>query len=452
MIPNKTKKLSLMSGFTLVELIVVITILAILGTIGFISIQGYSSNARDSMRISDLKNMEIGFSLYKIKSWSYPDPESAINIEASGTLLNLQGYFGNSNAGVIGLSNSIVDPLDKSKYIYSVNSARTKYQIMWLMEWIQNLSFWNDIILGTAFAADSSTRIPRVAGDEIGIILNSNLSPISGTKIDLITTNSSTSYKVYFSNVSNEGIATTWSGIFTSVYNRQSELLKIKSLAVLDDSLVGYWDMETLTGTLLKDLSKYGNDGICYNSWTIVSCWAAWQWPQIVDGNGKNGKAMMFDGLDDYIEYPNSYTGNYFWSGNHTLVITMKNRDINNCYMGKWNNGVWWYFVVRSYPVQTTHFLEGWWRYPVTILEKSQKETYNTYSFTYNGTNEKAYTNGSIDNTYNNAGVLWWDLTPLFRIGGCYNWYYSNAILDEIRIYNRALTDAEIQAISNSSK
>jgi prepilin-type N-terminal cleavage/methylation domain-containing protein len=44
-------------GFTLVELIVVVTILAILATIAFLSFQGYSSSARDSLRLSDLKNI-----------------------------------------------------------------------------------------------------------------------------------------------------------------------------------------------------------------------------------------------------------------------------------------------------------------------------------------------------------------------------------------------------------
>jgi hypothetical protein len=36
---------------------------------------------------------------------------------------------------------------------------------------------------------------------------------------------------------------------------------KNMSLNTLDTSLVGYWDMETLTGGLLKDLSGNGNDG-----------------------------------------------------------------------------------------------------------------------------------------------------------------------------------------------
>ncbi|MCT4617086.1 MAG: type II secretion system GspH family protein [Candidatus Gracilibacteria bacterium] len=45
------------SGFTLIELIVVITILAILGTIAFISLQGYSAGARNSKRLSDIGNI-----------------------------------------------------------------------------------------------------------------------------------------------------------------------------------------------------------------------------------------------------------------------------------------------------------------------------------------------------------------------------------------------------------
>jgi type II secretory pathway pseudopilin PulG len=41
-----------------VELIVVITILAILGSIAFISLQGYSGDARNSKRTSDLGSLE----------------------------------------------------------------------------------------------------------------------------------------------------------------------------------------------------------------------------------------------------------------------------------------------------------------------------------------------------------------------------------------------------------
>lgn len=54
-------------AFTLVELIVVITILAILGTIAFISLQGYSADARNSKRTSDLGNIQGAMTLKQVE-------------------------------------------------------------------------------------------------------------------------------------------------------------------------------------------------------------------------------------------------------------------------------------------------------------------------------------------------------------------------------------------------
>ena len=53
---------TLKKWFTLVELIVVITILAILGTIAFISLQGYSADARNTKRSSDLASIQSAIS------------------------------------------------------------------------------------------------------------------------------------------------------------------------------------------------------------------------------------------------------------------------------------------------------------------------------------------------------------------------------------------------------
>ncbi|MDD2870488.1 MAG: type II secretion system protein [Candidatus Gracilibacteria bacterium] len=55
------------NAFTLVELIVVITILAILGTIAFISLQGYSADARNSKRTSDIGNIQSAISLKQVE-------------------------------------------------------------------------------------------------------------------------------------------------------------------------------------------------------------------------------------------------------------------------------------------------------------------------------------------------------------------------------------------------
>ncbi len=89
---SKMLFLSKIKGFTLVELIVVITILAILGTIGFISIQGYSSSARDSTRISNLTNLRKGLDIVHVTGMDYPIPENTVNILASGSIIGYQGF------------------------------------------------------------------------------------------------------------------------------------------------------------------------------------------------------------------------------------------------------------------------------------------------------------------------------------------------------------------------
>lgn len=71
-------------GFTLVELIVVITILVILGTIAFTSLSGFSGSARDSSRLSDITNIAKGLDVTLAKVGSYPSPDNPFNVTYSG--------------------------------------------------------------------------------------------------------------------------------------------------------------------------------------------------------------------------------------------------------------------------------------------------------------------------------------------------------------------------------
>lgn len=55
---GKTK----IAGFTLAELIVVITILAILATVGFLALSGYTQDAKDSAIKANLRSLQTAIS------------------------------------------------------------------------------------------------------------------------------------------------------------------------------------------------------------------------------------------------------------------------------------------------------------------------------------------------------------------------------------------------------
>ena len=74
-------------GFTLVELIVVITILVILGTIGFVQLGSFAGGARDSSRVSDLTNISKGLDITMIKTGAYPNPDNSFTVTYSGGAL-----------------------------------------------------------------------------------------------------------------------------------------------------------------------------------------------------------------------------------------------------------------------------------------------------------------------------------------------------------------------------
>ena len=81
-------------GFTLVELIVVITILAIFSAIGLVSFSSFNSGARDSTRVEDLTNMQKSLAISATTSVNgkYPTPDNGVQILNGGVLMNTQGY------------------------------------------------------------------------------------------------------------------------------------------------------------------------------------------------------------------------------------------------------------------------------------------------------------------------------------------------------------------------
>ena len=122
-------------GFTLVELIVVITILAILGTIWFISLQGYSLSARESTRLSDLNTISKSLELFRTTNNYYPDPTNPFQVTYTGVLAwNQWIFWENTRTIVERISQVPVDPLTQNPYAYSITNTKQEYELWAISE------------------------------------------------------------------------------------------------------------------------------------------------------------------------------------------------------------------------------------------------------------------------------------------------------------------------------
>ena len=122
-------------GFTLVELIVVITILAILWTIAFVSLQWYSKSARDSARVSDMSRIKTSLELFKIDWAKYPEPTESVSITYNSTEAWTQWTFWQTTFNNVEKLDKIPrDPTTEELYIYSVTNTRKEFLLYWELE------------------------------------------------------------------------------------------------------------------------------------------------------------------------------------------------------------------------------------------------------------------------------------------------------------------------------
>jgi len=157
------------NAFTLVELIVVITIIAILWTIAFISLQWYSKDARDSVRLTDLSNIDKQLDLYLIKWSKLPLPENAITLQSSWVTIWYQWTFSEEILNKIWVNGWWKDPLDETYYTYRINWTKKHYQIMWYLENGTEISL---NLLKQTNAADYTKRYPKIYWKTLWILID----------------------------------------------------------------------------------------------------------------------------------------------------------------------------------------------------------------------------------------------------------------------------------------
>jgi type II secretion system protein G len=123
----KTKK-NLQSGFTLIEILVVMVIIGIIATIGFGSFQSSQTKGRDASRKSDLDQIGKALETYYNDKGQYPtDTGGLINGCSSGSACDWGDPFTDEN-GTNYMIEVPADPRSARNYYYSSTDG-TSFQI-----------------------------------------------------------------------------------------------------------------------------------------------------------------------------------------------------------------------------------------------------------------------------------------------------------------------------------
>ena len=130
-------------GFTLVEILIVVTIIGILASIVLVGLGPFRGRGRDTRRIADLNQTQNALELYYTKYQRYP-PVSGSNSWESLT----QALTGNAQIGISTVPNDPSKP--NRSYSYGVSADGQNYALGANLEDRNNPAL-NDDVDGTVF-------------------------------------------------------------------------------------------------------------------------------------------------------------------------------------------------------------------------------------------------------------------------------------------------------------
>ncbi|MDW8279637.1 MAG: LamG-like jellyroll fold domain-containing protein [bacterium] len=400
------------NSFTLVELLITIAILAVLSTavLTILNPQEYLRQSRDSQRLKDLTILS------KIISWFETDTGG-------------KGFMGTSSIVYVSIpdttstcANLGLPPLP-SPWQYRCTTAQNLQKIDgtgWIPIDFNQLSFGRTL-----------SKLPI---DPINTTSSGNYyTYVTGGSFKL--TSRFESQKQILRYVANDG------GPDPSIYELGTDL----NLAPFVGGLVGYWSFDEGSGTIAYDRSGYNNNGTLINGPT-------WQ----TETNCKVGKCLSFDGVDDVvvasangvsigvaprtiIAWVNPYANTSRWGiiGYGTGDCTGK-----QFYIGRhsgasfifWGGCADYYFPSINIPNNSWNFL----------------------AITFDGYIIKGFKDGVfVGNTIQNINTPFItkfvigaeSITDALNFRG-----FLPGLIDEVRVYNRALSDSEIRAIYETTR
>lgn len=276
----------------------------------------------------------------------------------------------------------------------------------------------------------------------VGANLNQPVQELGVTSLDVLATTST--YSAYFSRTDSV------TGTGTKLAILKASLTSSPKIPSYDSSMVGYWDMETTTPDgKLADLSGNGNNGTVNGG------------AQVGGVAGIRGKGMYFDGVNDSVVVPNAT--NLQLTGSLTLVANLNFVQYPTSWasiLGKMTNDNNNEFNLRVQNATSGDFYYGNGSSACSTVVSRPSSSYPINKFTqivavrnFATGKSSIYVNGVETHT---GGTCW--TSSIATTSGLYfanengGPYYLNATYDEVRAYNRALSEGEIRTLYDATK
>jgi hypothetical protein len=202
----------------------------------------------------------------------------------------------------------------------------------------------------------------------------------------------------------------------------------------INTGLEGYWKFDEASGTLANDSSSGGNNGTLTNGPT----WGA----------GKVNNALTFNGTTQYVSTGNATLGSSAFTvtawvkpatvSTTAMVLYYSNTGNTNRLMMRLNNtGHLEFYDEASGSIASTATLSAnAWRFVAMTFDGSTKRLY--VDSIADSTGSSAY------NSSANSGPYYIGKDPI-------NGNFFNGTIDEVRIYNRALSASDVLTLYNST-
>jgi len=223
--------------------------------------------------------------------------------------------------------------------------------------------------------------------------------------------------------------------------NEQSGIAYLTKGILVPGNLVGLWHFNEGSGTTANDSSGNGNTGTLTNMDT-ATCWV----------DGKFGKALNFNGSDDYVDCGTVPQLNGVGEFTVEFWIWV---DILPFPTNEWQG-----IIARGNQHQRTPWVFGnkgesnlYIQFETTtgasdcslITNDLTAGQWNHVAFTWDGHTVTSYLDGVAGPTDTTTGSVLADPDASLKFGYIPNYAYFDGLIDEVRIWNTALTANQIQ-------